>query len=140
MTALGSIKVAVYSAFAALSMLAGLVLGRPEFAALATPFVAATALAVLSRARPDLSCTVELVSGRLLEGEDAAIKLHLVPHTSGKLLQRASSVVLLSVEAAVYDDLDPRTQGFCIVFTNYLRARAPWRLVHLSNAIAAAFL
>lgn len=36
--------------------------------------------------------------------------------------------------------MDPRTQGFCIVFTNYLRARAPWRLVHLSNAIAAAFL
>jgi CubicO group peptidase (beta-lactamase class C family) len=35
--------------------------------------------------------------------------------------------------------MDPRTQGFCIVLTNYLRARAPWRLVHLSNAIAAAF-
>jgi serine-type D-Ala-D-Ala carboxypeptidase len=36
--------------------------------------------------------------------------------------------------------MDPRTQGFCIILTNYLRARAPWRLVHLSNAIAAAFL
>ena len=36
--------------------------------------------------------------------------------------------------------MDPRSQGFCILFTNYLRARAPWRLVHLSNAIAAAFL
>lgn len=36
--------------------------------------------------------------------------------------------------------MDPRTQGFCILFTNYLRARAPWRLVHLSNAIAAAFV
>ena len=35
--------------------------------------------------------------------------------------------------------MDPDTQGFCIIFTNYLRARAPWRLVHLSNAIAAAF-
>ncbi|MCE9563277.1 MAG: beta-lactamase family protein [Planctomycetes bacterium] len=35
--------------------------------------------------------------------------------------------------------MDPQTQGFCIVLTNYLRARAPWRLVHLSNAIAAAF-
>jgi serine-type D-Ala-D-Ala carboxypeptidase len=35
--------------------------------------------------------------------------------------------------------MDPRTQGFCIVLTNYLRARAPWRLVHLSNAVAAAF-
>lgn len=36
--------------------------------------------------------------------------------------------------------MDPETLGFCIVFTNYLRARAPWRLVHLSNAIAAAFV
>ena len=35
--------------------------------------------------------------------------------------------------------MDPRTRGFCVVLTNYLRARAPWRLVHLSNAIAAAF-
>jgi CubicO group peptidase (beta-lactamase class C family) len=35
--------------------------------------------------------------------------------------------------------MDPQTQGFCIVLTNYLRARAPWRLVHLSNAVAAAF-
>jgi CubicO group peptidase (beta-lactamase class C family) len=36
--------------------------------------------------------------------------------------------------------MDPRTQGFCLVFSNYLRARAPWRLVHLSNAVAAAFV
>jgi CubicO group peptidase (beta-lactamase class C family) len=36
--------------------------------------------------------------------------------------------------------MDPQTQGFCLIFSNYLRARAPWRLVHLSNAIAAAFV
>jgi CubicO group peptidase (beta-lactamase class C family) len=36
--------------------------------------------------------------------------------------------------------MDPQRQGFCILFTNYLRARAPWRLVHLSNAVAAAFV
>ena len=36
--------------------------------------------------------------------------------------------------------MDPRTQGVCILFTNYLRARAPWRLVHLSNAVAASFV
>jgi len=36
--------------------------------------------------------------------------------------------------------MDPDTQGFCIIFTNYLRAKAPWRLVHLSNAVAAAFV
>jgi CubicO group peptidase (beta-lactamase class C family) len=36
--------------------------------------------------------------------------------------------------------MDPKTQGFCIMFSNYLRSRAPWRLVHLSNIIAAAFV
>lgn len=35
--------------------------------------------------------------------------------------------------------MDPHTKGFCILLSNYLRARAPWRLVQLSNAIAAAF-
>lgn len=36
--------------------------------------------------------------------------------------------------------MDPETQGFCLIFTNYLRARAPWRLVHLSNVVASAFV
>jgi serine-type D-Ala-D-Ala carboxypeptidase len=36
--------------------------------------------------------------------------------------------------------MDPQTQGFCLVLTNYLRAKAPWRLVHLSNAVAASFV
>ncbi len=36
--------------------------------------------------------------------------------------------------------MDPESKGFCIIFTNYLRSRAPWRLVHLSNAVAAAFM
>ena len=35
--------------------------------------------------------------------------------------------------------MNPATQGFCIIFSNYLRSRAPWRLVHLSNIIASAF-
>lgn len=36
--------------------------------------------------------------------------------------------------------MDPETQGFCLIFTNYLRARAPWRLVHLSNAVISSFV
>lgn len=36
--------------------------------------------------------------------------------------------------------MDPQTQGFAIFLTNALRARAPWRLVHLSNAVAASFV
>ncbi len=35
--------------------------------------------------------------------------------------------------------IDPARAGFCLRFTTALRSRAPWRLVHLSNAIASAF-
>jgi len=36
--------------------------------------------------------------------------------------------------------MDPRTQGFCLLLTSAPLAKAPWRLVHLSNAVAAAFV
>ncbi|MBA4187072.1 MAG: hypothetical protein C0467_03555 [Planctomycetaceae bacterium] len=36
--------------------------------------------------------------------------------------------------------MDPQTQGFCILLTTAIREKAPWRLVHLSNAVAAAFV
>jgi CubicO group peptidase (beta-lactamase class C family) len=36
--------------------------------------------------------------------------------------------------------IDPKADGFCILLTTALRANAPWRLVHLSNAVAASFV
>jgi CubicO group peptidase (beta-lactamase class C family) len=36
--------------------------------------------------------------------------------------------------------MDPHTRGFAVLLTSGLRASAPWRLVHLSNAVAAAFV
>ena len=36
--------------------------------------------------------------------------------------------------------MDPDADGFCVLLTSALRAAAPWRLVHLSNAVAAAFV
>ena len=36
--------------------------------------------------------------------------------------------------------MDPHTGGFCLLLTSALRERAPWRLVQLSNAVAAAFV
>jgi CubicO group peptidase (beta-lactamase class C family) len=35
--------------------------------------------------------------------------------------------------------MDPRREGFCILLTNAERARAPWRLVRVSNIVASAF-
>ncbi len=36
--------------------------------------------------------------------------------------------------------MDPDRDGFCLLFTNALRAAAPWRLVQLSNIVASAFV
>lgn len=36
--------------------------------------------------------------------------------------------------------MNPATQGFCILLTSAIREKAPWRLVSLSNAVAAAFV
>jgi CubicO group peptidase (beta-lactamase class C family) len=36
--------------------------------------------------------------------------------------------------------VDPASQGFCLLFTTAEYARAPWRMVQLSNALAAAFV
>jgi CubicO group peptidase (beta-lactamase class C family) len=36
--------------------------------------------------------------------------------------------------------MDPDREGFCLLFTNALRAAAPWRLVQLSNIVASAFV
>ena len=36
--------------------------------------------------------------------------------------------------------MDPRTQGFCVLLTSAIRERQPSLLVHLSNAVAAAFV
>jgi CubicO group peptidase (beta-lactamase class C family) len=36
--------------------------------------------------------------------------------------------------------MDPRNQGFCLLLTSAPYDKAPWRLVHLSNAVAAAFV
>jgi CubicO group peptidase (beta-lactamase class C family) len=36
--------------------------------------------------------------------------------------------------------IDRQRDGFCLLFTTAIRERAPWRLVHLSNAVAASFV
>src|SRR5207247_9735244 len=36
--------------------------------------------------------------------------------------------------------IDPATSGVSILLTTAERARAPWRLVHLSNVVAASFV
>jgi CubicO group peptidase (beta-lactamase class C family) len=35
--------------------------------------------------------------------------------------------------------MDPHTEGFAVLLTTAIRDKAPWLLVHLSNAVAASF-
>lgn len=36
--------------------------------------------------------------------------------------------------------IDPKAEAFCVLLTTAIREKAPWRLVHLSNAVAASFV
>lgn len=36
--------------------------------------------------------------------------------------------------------IDPDAKAFCVLLTSAIREKAPWRLVHLSNAVAAALV
>ena len=36
--------------------------------------------------------------------------------------------------------IDRQRDGFCLLLTTAIRSRAPWRLVQLSNAVAASFV
>jgi CubicO group peptidase (beta-lactamase class C family) len=36
--------------------------------------------------------------------------------------------------------MDPKADAFCILLTTAIREKAPWRLVHLSNAVTASFV
>jgi len=36
--------------------------------------------------------------------------------------------------------VDPRRDGFCLIFTSAIRSRAPWRLVQVANTVAASFV
>lgn len=58
--------------------------------------------------------------------------------TLSELLSRAAYGHIGSTGTLCW--IDPEANGFCLLFTSYERDRAPWRLVHLANAVASAFL
>jgi CubicO group peptidase (beta-lactamase class C family) len=56
----------------------------------------------------------------------------------GDLLDRAAFGHTGATGTTVW--IDPKTDGFCLLLLTAPRDRAPWHLVHLSNAVAAAFV
>ena len=69
MTSSATPKLRAYVLLAAAGLLAALVLGRPELAALATPFAAWLALGIGLARRPELDVRYELDRERALQGE-----------------------------------------------------------------------
>jgi len=70
-------KLGAYAGLAALGLLAGLVLGRPEVVALAAPFALVVCLGALAARRPDLEVAVELDRERALEGDEIGVRIDL---------------------------------------------------------------
>ena len=77
MTRAATPKLGAYAGLAALGLLAGLVLGRPEVVALAAPFALVVCLGALAARRPDLEVAVELDRERALEGDEIGVRIDL---------------------------------------------------------------
>jgi uncharacterized protein (DUF58 family) len=75
MTLLASSRLQTYAALAAAGLVAALAAGRPELAALATPFVLLVAVGLVGAAPPALAGELRLERERALEGEHVAATL-----------------------------------------------------------------
>jgi uncharacterized protein (DUF58 family) len=67
-------KLRVYPALAAIGVLAGLALGRPELVALAAPFAVLAAVAVSLAQEPELRARIVLGAERQVEGEEVLVE------------------------------------------------------------------
>jgi uncharacterized protein (DUF58 family) len=70
-------KLAAYAALGGLGLLAALVTGRPELAAMALPFLAALGAALVLDADPELEAETALDRDRMLEGEEVEVAIRL---------------------------------------------------------------
>ncbi|MFN2468999.1 MAG: DUF58 domain-containing protein [Gaiellaceae bacterium] len=77
MTRAASPKLAAYAGLAALGLLAGLALGRPELVVLGAPFALTIALGVALAPDPLLDASLRLDRERVLEGEEVTLSLEL---------------------------------------------------------------
>jgi uncharacterized protein (DUF58 family) len=77
MTRIPTQRVASYATIAALGLLAGLILGRVEFVALAAPFALAAAIGAALSRDPEIEATLTLDRERALEGEQITATLEL---------------------------------------------------------------
>ena len=77
MTRAATPKLGAYAALAGAGLLAALVLGRPELAALAAPFAVLLVVGISLAETPRLSAFLELGTERQVEGEPVTAELEL---------------------------------------------------------------
>jgi uncharacterized protein (DUF58 family) len=80
-------KIASYAALAALGLLAGLAVRRPELVVVAAPFALACVVGLLLARRPVIDVAVSLGRDRALEGEELEVELELVARTGAERLE-----------------------------------------------------
>ncbi len=87
MTRAATSKLGAYAALAGAGVLAALVLGRPELAALAAPFAVLLAAGLSLAHAPEVTGVLELDAERQVEGEAVTAFLELRAHTTAERLE-----------------------------------------------------
>ncbi|HKP19319.1 MAG TPA: DUF58 domain-containing protein [Gaiellaceae bacterium] len=104
MTRAAAPKLTAYATLGGLGLLAALVTGRPELAALALPFLAVLAAALVLDADPELEAEVDVDRDRLLEGEELGVELRL---TAARTAERAELLLALPATLTVIEGSNP---------------------------------
>jgi uncharacterized protein (DUF58 family) len=114
LTRAASPKLGAYAALGGLGLLAALVTGRPELAAIALPFLAVLGAALVLAADPGLEVETTLERDRILEGDEVGLELRLdAAHT----VQRAEILLVVPPALAVAEGANPTAA--------YVSARRP---------------
>ncbi len=104
MTRAASPKLVAYATLGGLGLLAALVTGRPELAAIALPFLAVLGAALVLAADPQVEVESMLERDRLLEGDEIGVELRL---SAKHAVQRAEVLLVVPPALALVDGRNP---------------------------------
>jgi uncharacterized protein (DUF58 family) len=103
-TRAASPRVAAYAALGGLALIAALVTGRPELAALGAPFLLVLGVGLLTSADPELRASVRVDRDRLIEGDELTVEVEL---ESAHGIERLELLLELPPGLAVADGDNP---------------------------------
>jgi uncharacterized protein (DUF58 family) len=99
-------KLGAYAGLAALGLLAGLVLGRPELVVIAAPFVVVLFMGLATSREPDFLVALELDRERVVEGDEVTVTIDL---EARRPLERLELHVPLPDGLEIVDGASPLT-------------------------------